>query len=143
VHHEQGDADSLYVPPVLIPVRLQGERQQNTVLRVDSGSSAPLLFSNRSEILPWLQKAHASRGHVSGSNGHLLLATLPSQTVRIADHLERQIAFLTPIGDGSPRYREMEDGLLPTALFKEILISFRDGFVVFNPRDACPRLEAN
>jgi hypothetical protein len=143
VRHDEANASSRYVAPVLVPVHLPGDREQNTVLRVDSGSSAPLLFSNRGVILPWLQKAHASSGNVSGTSNRLLLAALPAQSVRIADHLERQIVFLTPIGDGSHRYKEMEDGLLPTALFKEILISFRDGFVVFNPHDACPRPQLN
>jgi len=143
VRHDEANASSRYVAPVLVPVHLPGDREQNTVLRVDSGSSAPLLFSNRGDILPWLQKAHASSGNVSGTSKRLLLAALPAQSVRIANHLERQIVFLTPIGDGSPRYKEMEDGLLPTALFKEVLISFRDGFVVFNPHDACPQPQLN
>jgi hypothetical protein len=143
VHREKAPDNSLYVPPILIPVHLSADGHQDTVLRIDSGSSAPILFSDRTEILPWLQKAHASRGSTSGTSSRLLLATIPEQSVRIGDRIERRISFLTPIGDGTPHAKAVEDGLLPTALFSEILISFRDGFVVFNPHDACPRPEPN
>jgi len=143
VHREKPADNSLYVPPILIPVHLPADGHRETILRIDSGSNAPILFSNRTEILPWLQKARGIRGNTSGNHSRLLLATIPEQSVRIADHTERRITFFTPIGDGTPYAKAIEDGLLPTALFSEILISFRDGFVVFNPRDACPRSQPN
>jgi len=143
LRHRPATDSPLEVSPILIPVHLAGDRHQHTVLRIDSGSSAAVLFSNRAEILPWLQKSHASRGTVAGTHSRILLATIPEQNVHIADHFERRISFLTPIGDGHPTEKKLEDGLLPMALFKEILISFRDGFVIFNPHDSCPPEETN
>jgi hypothetical protein len=128
--------------PVLVSIHLHGDRRQGTVMKLDSGSSAPVLFSSQGEILPWLQKMHASRGSVSGRHEEISLAAMPAQSVRITDHLERQIAFLTPISNETLYAKTGEGGLLPTALFKEIFISVRDGFVVFDPRDACPHAES-
>jgi len=143
VHREIDPQNAIYVPPILIPVRLSADGHQSTLLRIDSGTIAPLLYSSKVEILPWLKRAHASRGIISGAHSPLLLATVPEQEVQLAEHVNRRISFLTPISDGVPFVKPLEDGLLPTALFREILISFRDGFVIFNPQDACPRPERN
>ena len=136
------DQDAHFAQPVLVSVHIPGDDRQGTVVRLDSGSSAPVLFSSRGQILPWLQRTSASRGSVSGTAKDIQFAMLPAQSVRIGDHLERRIAFLTPISSGTPYTKAGEGGLLPTALFKEILISFPDRFVVFDPRDACSAAEA-
>ena len=118
--------------PVLIKVHLPGDGPAGTILRVDSGSNAPLLFASHSDTLPWLQRANARPASVA--NGALSLAVAPPQEVRIGPRTSRQVAFLTPINTGRKFAKAGEDGLLPTTLFKRVFISYRDSHVMFDPR---------
>lgn len=120
--------------PYLISVRLQGDGNKGTILRLDSGANAPILFANRLETPPWLQKTHAI-GLAAGNGAPVSYAIMSSQYVRIGVRLVRQIAFVTPINSRqSPVTNVDEDGLLPTNLFHRVFISYTDHFVVFDPQ---------
>lgn len=121
-----------FAQPIRVRVHLQGDHAAGTILRVDSGSNAPLLFGNKVQIHPWLQKASARRAEVA--NGSISLAITPAQDVKIGGHLTRQVAFLTPIRTGQRFAKAGEDGLLPTTLFRRVFISYRDGFLMFDPK---------
>lgn len=123
--------DLAFTQAVLISVHLSGEGRKGTVLRVDSGSNTPILFSSR-DSLPWLQRSSARRATVAGS-GTLSFVTTPIQTMRIGQHIVRSIAFQTPIATGHALSKVGEDGLLPTSLFKRVFISYADRFVIFEP----------
>ena len=64
----------------------------------------------------------------------MALTVLPSEEVRIGSRVLREIAFLVPAGAGRRVIGAGEDGLLPTALFKRVFISYSDHFVIFDPR---------
>ena len=54
--------------------------------------------------------------------------------MRIGKRSLNQISFMTPVEKGpSPSNRE-EDGLLPTAIFKQIFISYGDHYVILAPQ---------
>ena len=61
-------------------------------------------------------------------------ATMPSQDVRIGAHMTRQIQFLTPIRKELKTTNPGMDGLLPTAIFNRVFISFAGNFVIFDPK---------
>jgi hypothetical protein len=126
--------DMAYTRPVLVTVHMPGDGKQGMVLRLDSGSNAPMLFQNRLGDAWWLQRNHAREGNVAGKGGALAFATMPAQEVEIGSHTKRQIAFLTPISEKPAAASNGEDGLLPTTLFNAVFISYSDHFVVFEPR---------
>lgn len=126
------ESDLPFTQPLLIRAHLPGDGAAGTILRVDSGSNAPLLFGKKIEILPWLQRTNARRAGVV--NGSLSLAVMPSQNVKIGTRITRQIAFLTPINTGRKLAKAGEDGLLPTTLFRRVFISYRDSVAMFDPK---------
>ena len=127
------DGDLAYTLPVLVTVHVSGDGKKGTILKLDSGSSAPILFENRFEPLSWQQRVHARRSAVGGNSGAPAFAIMSSQPVKIAPHDTRQIAFLSPVSARREVVRT-EDGLLPTILFNKVFISCADHFVMFEPR---------
>jgi hypothetical protein len=134
IEQTEQDGDLDHTLPVLVAVHVPGAAKKGTILRLDSGSSAPILFENRLEPLSWQQRNHARRSAVAGTGGSPMFAVMTSRAVRIGPHLERQIAFLSPIDARHILARTGEDGLLPTVLFNRIFISCADHFVMFEPR---------
>jgi len=123
-----------YSQPILVTVHLEGDRGRGTVLEIDSGSNAPMLFVDRLDSPWWLQRKHALEGNVVSRRGALAFATMPSQDVEIGKDMTRPIAFLTPLGAGTKMRRAEVDGLLPTSLFNKVFISYADHFLMFDPR---------
>jgi hypothetical protein len=131
IRQREPEGDLAYTLPILVTVHMPGDGENGTVLRIDSGSSEPILFENHVEPLSW---QCARRIAVAGGKGSPLFAAMPSQGVRIGSRLTSQIAFITPIGARREATRTGEDGVLPTALFKRIFISYSDHFVMFEPQ---------
>ena len=69
VEQTEQDGDLAYTLPVLVNVHVPGDGKKGTILKVDSGSSAPILFENRIEPLSWQQRSHAHRSAVAGNGG--------------------------------------------------------------------------
>jgi hypothetical protein len=135
IEQTEQDGDLAYTLPVLVAVHAPGDGKKGTILKLDSGSSAPILFENRYEPLSWRQRNRALRSQVAGTGAAPVFAAMTSQAVKIGPHLERQIAFLSPISPRQGMVRTGEDGLLPTVLFKRIFISCADHFVMFEPHE--------
>jgi hypothetical protein len=115
-----------YLPftrPMIVAVKFAGLATTPTLLRIDSGSNVPLLYSAK----PYLLAASAAwiapplRRVVNGTVQKFQV--LPPQELWIGKNFIPKIPFVVPInsvGDGpSPR----EDGLLPTAAFQRVFIS--------------------
>ena len=134
VEQTEQDGDLAYTLPVLVNVHVPGDGKKGTILKVDSGSSAPILFENRIEPLSWQQRSHAHRSAVAGNGGAPAFAVMISQAVKIGPHDTRRIAFLSPISARQEAVRTGEDGLLPTVLFNRVFISCADHFVMFEPQ---------
>jgi hypothetical protein len=58
---------------------------------------------------------------------------LPPQDMKIGTLAFHQISFVTPAGTGKGVPKVEVDGLLPTALFRRVYISYADRFVVLEP----------
>jgi hypothetical protein len=134
IEQAERGGDLAYAQQILVTVHMEGDGKKGTILQIDSGSNVPMLYENRLESPWWLQRNHASQGTVAGRGGAPVFATMPSQDVKIGQHTTRQIAFLTPISTGREMARTSMDGLLPTALFNRVFISYADHFVMFDPR---------
>jgi hypothetical protein len=59
---------------------------------------------------------------------------LPPQVVGIGAHTRTEAAFFTPRDANQHHGRAGTDGLLPTALFRKVFISYVGRFVMFDPR---------
>jgi hypothetical protein len=128
-------SDLPYTQPLLVSVHLPGDGRRGTILRLDSGTNAPLLFASRQEQPSWILRSRTVQGNVAGSGHAMRLAALPSQEVKLGAHMVRQITFLTPVTDGDTfAGAGGEDGLLPTSLFKRVFISYSGQFAMLEPR---------
>ena len=124
-----------FAEPILISVHFSGDHGEDTILRVDSGSNVPVLFVDRNaDSMPWLQRRRMMRGATAGNATAVSYAVTPARTVKLSTHQQMQVSFLTPISDGHPLAKAGEDGLLPTTLFKRVLICAADHFVIFEPQ---------
>jgi hypothetical protein len=132
VEQRERQSDLPYTQPYLISVHMHGDGSEGTVLRLDSGANVPLLFVNHTETPDWRLNAHVQQDSAVGASAPVSYAVMPSQDVRIGTQMVRQIVFVTPVSTGS--WLVGEDGLLPTTLFKRVLISYADHFVIFEPR---------
>ncbi len=55
-------------------------------------------------------------------------AVVPPQELRVGQHSWQQVSFVVPLNRGMSAAGE--DGVLPTALFQQIYISYSDQYVV-------------
>jgi predicted aspartyl protease len=134
IQRQVSSGDLAYTQPLQVTVYLQDDRRKGTVLRVDSGATEPILFNSWLASPSWLQSNRDRQGSVMTTKGALVIARTPEQSVIIGSQT-RLITFLMPIGTfGRTMPRAGEDGLLPTMLFKRVLISYADRFVMFDPR---------
>jgi hypothetical protein len=124
--------DLPFTRPVIVAAHLLAGNTTPVLLRLDSGSNAPLLYapdalvrSNANGKAPILKRV---------TNGaEQSFAVLPPQDIQIGTHAVRQLQFVIPmdsIGTGpTPR----EDGVLPTMAFQQVFISCSGGYVVMKP----------
>jgi hypothetical protein len=125
-----GPQDDLpFMRPMMLSARFSAFDSKPWLLRLDSGSNAPVLYSAN----PRLRKASTNRASllmrvVNGVEQGF--AVLPPQDIHVGPHALKQVAFMMPmnaIGNGpAPR----EDGLLPTGAFQRVFISSASGYSV-------------
>jgi hypothetical protein len=120
--------------PILIAARLPDDRTKSTILKLDSGTNAPVLFTASLEKpVGSTPGSQAVRGAVTGGSAQSFVM-LPVKDVQIGPHTWVEVRFVAPENKTEHTGRTGMDGLLPTQLFKRILISYSAGYVVFNPR---------
>ena len=119
---------------LLIPAHLAGGDSRDVLLMLDSESNVPLLYTSNLKSPAWLLRDHIRTGAIAGNGSQIALTVLPPEEVRIGSRVTRQVAFLLPASTGRKVIGAGEDGLLPTALFKRVFISYADHFVIFAPR---------
>jgi|SRR5271156_2461397 len=127
-----GPRDDLpFTRPMIVSVRLTTADVAPVLFRLDSGSNAALLYA-----VPRLLRASVSRVPMLQRvvNGvEQAFAVLPAQDILVGACAVRQMSFVIPmngIGGGpSPR----EDGLLPTAAFKRVFISYSENYAALDP----------
>jgi hypothetical protein len=133
VTKSDGEWNSPLPQPVLVPVRLSESGSRGMILRLDSGANVPQLYVNHLETAPWVQRKSALRGSVTGKSAEYF-SLMPRQDVRIGKRVLRDVTFATPVSTNHNVAFAGEDGLLPTALFNRVFISYSDHFAVFDPR---------
>ena len=124
--------DIPFTRPIVVVARLSGLDASTVLLRLDSGSNAPVLYSPdlRMKISPSAEAAGPKRpvGGVMQT-----FRALAPRDVQVGRNSVRQVSFMMPvnsIGDGaSPR----EDGLLPTMAFQRVFISYSGRYAALDP----------
>ena len=111
---------------ILVLVRL-GDVHGKAILALDSGVNAPVLFS-----MPPARRVLA-RGSVVGGLEQYFVA-LPRQSVLIGVESRMEMVFFAPVNRVRFNRWVGVDGLLPTALFDRVFISYAEHFVIFDPR---------
>jgi hypothetical protein len=127
-------SDSSIPKPILISARLPEDRSSSTILKLDSGTNAPVLFTKPLEMPVASTMGHQARsGAATGAAAQYFVA-LPVKDVQVGPHTWVEVKFVAPLNNTQPTGRIGMDGLLPTQLFKRVLISYAGEYVVFNPR---------
>lgn len=124
--------DLPFTRPIVLPARLSLFGTTPVILRLDSGSNAPMLYANNVPLhVVAANPSRVLKRTVSGVEQQF--AILPPQDVEIGKNALRQVAFTVPmnaIGNGrAPR----EDGLLPTIAYRRVFISCSGGYVALDP----------
>jgi len=119
---------------ILVSVHLPDDGKQGSVLRLDSGSNVPLLYVDRQAATSTRSQGSPAQGSTIGKQAQFVYAYTPERNVRLGSQKEMKIAFATPASNGRLYSKTGEDGVLPTTLFKRVLICTADHFVIFDPR---------
>jgi hypothetical protein len=129
-----GDLKSIRVPtePLIIPVHLSGVAARAVLLLLDSGISIPFLYDVGKNVGGGFSVRMPLRDR--GPDGiERVFSVLRPQDMEVGALTLHQISFVTPTATRKDIPREEVDGLLPTALFRSIYISYTDRFVVLEP----------
>jgi len=118
--------------PLIISVRLSGIPGRPLLQLLDSGTNVPLLY----DCVKGMAGGFSVRVPIRdrGPDGvERVFAVLPPQDMQIGTLTLHQVSFVTPAATGKDVPKLGVDGLLPTALFRRIYISYADRFVVLEP----------
>jgi hypothetical protein len=116
----------------IIPVRLSGFGERQLLLALDSGANASFLFNHAVDLAPGLRQTR--QRDASGADGVKRgFSILPPQSMQIGSFNIQQVSFAAPIDSGENALTSKADGLLTTALFRRVFISYADRFVVLDP----------
>jgi hypothetical protein len=132
---EDRQSDIRFPQPYLISAHLPGSGKQNRLLWLDSGTEVPLVYdyfgNSISDSISWIGDRLTAQG-TSAVAGKQSFKVLAPEDVTIGRTLLPAIAFVTPLGKS--RARHLEDGLLPTALFHRVFLSYAEHFAVLDPK---------
>ena len=126
--------DLPFTRPIIVSARLSGFAPTPVLLRLDSGSNAPVLYSVDPRVLEAFPVSSTLLKRVI--NGvEQTFAELPPQDIQIGKRWVRHVPFVIPKNSvgGGPITRE--DGLLPTIAFERVFISCSAGYVTLEPRE--------
>lgn len=124
-----------YLPftlPLVIATHVSGMSDW-LLLQLDSGIDVPVLFE-RGKQLTHTRFFNSPLRHSDADEVTSSFAVLPPQDMRVGGHDFRQIAFVTPVTGGKSAEQPTVDGVLPTALFRSVFVSYADHFAVLEPR---------
>jgi len=117
---------------LVIPVHVSGGKEKNLRLLLDSGSSSPLLYCRHGGKEVRSEKASIRWAGADGTEQRF--AVLAPQDLQIGARSISRVSFVAPIGIGNDVPEIDADGLLPTALFRRVYISYANRYTVFDPR---------
>jgi Aspartyl protease len=112
---------------MVVVATVQSSDQARLRLTLDSGASAVMLVGRRSQVIG-LRENKVGMGTDAGF--HALVGRVNLLTVGSAQFHDLRVLLCR-----EPAYWEqIEDGVLPTALFRALYVNNKEGFVIFNPR---------
>ena len=127
--HPEGGV--LHTEPLIISVHLSGIPGRPLLQLLDSGTNVPLLYDSGKDMAGGFSVSTPIRDR--GPDGaERVFAILPPQDMQIGTLTFHQISFVTPAARKDIPKVEI-DGLLPTAIFRRLYISYADRFVVLEP----------
>jgi Aspartyl protease len=117
---------------VLISAQLAGS--SDVIFQLDSGASVPLVFKDLTDRDNSNEQAWMRPLVHSPTIGKQMQSfkVLPPKDVQIGKTLLREVEFLTPTV--SPAVKPGEDGLLPTALFQRVFLSYAQHYAILDPK---------
>lgn len=122
----------LSTEPLLITVTLSGVAGHSVQVLLDSGLSTPVLFDVGKEVAGGFSVR--PQINTRGPEGReRVFSVLEPQDMQIGSLTFHRIFFVTPVAKQNDIPRLDADGLLPTALFRRVYISYSDQFVVLVP----------
>jgi len=116
------NADLPFTRPLIIAVRVAGSREDPMLLRLDSGSNAPVLYSPTTHLSKVDRGSTSSLARVVDGKKQGF-QVLPALDLLIGKHTVRQVTFAIPMNSVGHGPSVREDGILPTMAFQRILIS--------------------
>jgi hypothetical protein len=132
---EDRQSDIRFPQPYLIPAHLPGSGKQNRLLWLDSGTEVALVyddFGNSISDSVFSIGDRLTAQATSAVAGKQSFKVLAPEDVTIGNTLLPAIVFVTPLVKS--RARHLEDGLLPTALFHRVFLSYAGHFAVLDPK---------
>ncbi len=124
--------DLPFTRPIIVAARLSAGDATPVLLRLDSGSNAPLLYAvdafvrSKSKGIASILKRVANGAEQS-------FAVLPPHDIEIGTHTVRQVSFVMPMNAIGAGPNPREDGLLPTMAFQRVFITCSGGYVTLEP----------
>ena len=127
----RGTQDDLpFTRPMIVSARLSAAKAAPMLLRLDSGSNAPVLYETCPQIRN-MSRASVLRRVVNGVDQGF--AVFAAQDLELGTKYVRQVPFVVPmnsLGDGPP---PREDGILPTMAFQRVFISSAGRYISLDP----------
>jgi hypothetical protein len=128
--HREGGV--LLTEPLIISIHLSGLPGKTLLQLLDSGTNVPLLYDSGKDMAGGFSVSTPIRDR--GPDGaERVFAVLPPQDMQIGTLTVHQISFVTPAATGKDISKMEVDGLLPTAIFRRVYITYADRFVVLEP----------
>jgi hypothetical protein len=118
---------------MIVSVRLTTADVTPVLLRLDSGSNVALLYAARPRPLraSVVSRAPVLKRVVNGVEQ--AFAVLPAQDILVGACPVRQVSFVIPMNEVGTDPIPREDGLLPTAAFKRVFISYSENYAALDP----------
>jgi hypothetical protein len=125
--------DMPFTRPMIVSVRLTTADVTPVLLRLDSGSNVALLYAARPRPLraSVVSRAPVLKRVVNGVEQ--AFAVLPAQDFLVGACPVRQVSFVIPMNEVGTGPIPREDGLLPTAAFKRVFISYSENYAALDP----------
>lgn len=127
------EGDLSFAPRLVVSVQVSNIKGRRLLLRLDSGTNAPMLFAGSVETPGWMRKRLSHHGRLAGRTEQTF-DLLPPADLTIGNRTLRQVSFVVPVRTGLSGQKNEQDGLLPTILFERVFISFADHLVIFDPK---------
>lgn len=118
--------------PLIVSVGFPGAGTRPVLLKLDSGSNVTFLYDPDQCLALGLQKVSRIQGN-SADGAQRAFVLLPPQDMRIGNHTLPLVPLVRLASNGRVIPAHEVDGLLTTALFRSIYISYSDHFVVLDP----------